>query len=50
MAKKYYSKLHGIDYSPEMIRMAKQSLIETEILAEIHFEVQDCLDLKFPNN
>ena len=49
-AKKYYSKLHGIDYSPEMIRMAKQSLIETEILGEIHFEMQDCLDLKFPNN
>ena len=49
-AKKYNSKLHGIDYSPEMIRMAKQSLIETEILGEIHFEVQDCLDLKFSNN
>jgi ubiquinone/menaquinone biosynthesis C-methylase UbiE len=49
-AKKYNSKLHGIDYSPEMIRMAKQSLMESEILGEIHFKVQDCLDLKFSNN
>ena len=49
-AKIYNSKLHGIDYSPEMIRIANQSLMESGILGEIHFEVQDCLDLKFSNN
>ena len=49
-AKKYNSKIYGIDYAPKMVDIAKQSLVESDTLGEIQFDVQDCLDINFQNN
>jgi ubiquinone/menaquinone biosynthesis C-methylase UbiE len=49
-AKKFNCKIYGIDYVPKMIDNAKKNIIESDVLGELHFGVQDCLDLKFPNS
>tara|TARA_A100001037_G_scaffold252139_1_gene235980 strand:+ start:898 stop:1659 length:762 start_codon:yes stop_codon:yes gene_type:complete len=49
-AKNYKSKIFGIDYSPEMIEIANQNIIHSEILGKLQFNVQDCLDLHYDDN
>mgnify|MGYP002824381183 CR=1 FL=1 len=49
-AKNYKSKIFGIDYAPEMIEIAKQNIVESELFGEVQFNVQDCLDLNYQNN
>lgn len=49
-AKKFNCKIYGIDYVPKMIDIAKKNIIESDVLGELHFGIQDCLDLKFQNN
>jgi len=49
-AKNYKSKIFGIDYSPQMIEIAKQNIVKSEILGEVQFHVQNCLNLDYKND